>query len=58
MKRTPEELLELTEEFSKRYPYTKENIFNYLVSLVNFNWRSLSDDKLRELLEQRMARGY
>lgn len=58
MKRTPEELLELAEEFSKRYPYTKENIFNYLVSLVNFDWRSLSDDKLRELLEQRMARGY
>lgn len=56
--RNADELLELSKRLAPDFPYSVQDIFSFFVSLDNFDWRTLSDDTLRDLLNERMMRGY
>lgn len=56
--RTPEELLVFAEKVAPNFPYSPKDIFNWLVSLENFDWRTLTDGCLQILLLERVVRGY
>lgn len=56
--RTDDELWELSKKLAPEYPYSANCIFEFFSSLYFFDWRNLSEDNLRDLLNQRVAYGF
>lgn len=58
MIRTEEELWDFSKKIAPEYPYSAGFIFNWFTSLINFEWRRLSEENLKDLLNERVVRGY